>query len=230
LWAAGRFSVEDGPGSKVAVLMPFVKTLVQDARDDYDSFERDADALVRHIEASGREPIVKMRATTQDFATVLADRSVASVVLRGFGSLSAVAASEDVDDAPHALIDWVSLARMADHLKLGKFVMRTCGGATRLFNPPLACGVVSSYKNIWAPVGRVIHVAGLDDDDNKFIRPVTDKDELTYDEIYEEFPLQRHRNVPKFVPNPLYFGVRALHNHIVDTSNLHLVDGTEPKA
>ncbi len=132
LWRAGRISVPDVPGSRVAVLMPFVKELVQDPRDDYDSFENDADALVRHIEASDREPVVKMRATMEDFATVMADRSVPTVILRGFGNLSAVSASlQKGDNGPHRLIDWILLARMADHLKLGRFVMRTCAGLTR---------------------------------------------------------------------------------------------------
>jgi hypothetical protein len=103
---------------------------------------------------------------------------------------------------------------MADHLKLGRFVMRMCAGPTRIFNPPLPCGVVSSYKNILAPVGHVIHITGLDDEVNTLIRSVTDKDELTYQQVHEAFPLQRHRDVPRSIPDPVYYGIRELHNHL----------------
>jgi hypothetical protein len=196
--------------------MPFVKQLVQDPRDDYHSFEKDADALVKRIEASDREPVVKMRATPADFATVMADRTVPTVVVRGFGNLSHVAtASDRGENGPYELIDWLRLAGMAEHLKLGRFVMRMCAGATRIFNPPLPCGVVSSYTNIWAPVGHIIHVAGLEDCANELIRPITDKDELTYQQIHEEFPLRRNRDVPNFIPDAVYSGVRALHNHLL---------------
>ena len=91
-------------------------------------------------------------------------------------------------------------------------------GIDACFNPPLPCGVVSSYKNIWAPVGHVIQVVGLEEDANKLIRSVTDQDELTYQDIHEKFPLQRHRNVPSFIPDPVYSGARGLYNHLLDTS------------
>lgn len=209
----GRFSVPDGPGARVAVLMPFVEGLVQDPRDDYDSFERDADALVDHIEAQGRHAEVRMRATVADFADVMADPTVPTVILRGFGNLSAISTPMVSDDCgSYTHLEWHHLSQMADHLKLGQFVMRCCGGMTRIFNPPLGYGVVSSHRNVLAPLGLAISVVGLEDPVNDLIRPITTTDELSRDDILEQFPLQRLRQVPEFVPDAVYVGARAIHN------------------
>jgi hypothetical protein len=209
---AGRFSVPDGPGARVAVLMPFVQGVVQDPRDDFDSFEADADALVADIESHGREPVVRMRATVDDFEAVMNDPAIATVVVRGFGNLSSISTPLGPgDDAAYTNLEWLHLSRMASHLKLGRFVVRSCGGMTRIFNPPLGYGVVSSHQNIWAPVGFVISVKGLDDPVNQLIRPITRTDELTREDILSQFPLQRLRDVPEFIPDALYVGARAVH-------------------
>ena len=214
---AGLFSAPEGPGSRVALLMPFVDALVQDPRDDYQSFEDDAAELVRHYEANDRVPLVIMRATPDDFAGVMADATIPTVVIRGFGSLSQVAATlEKGDDTQYGHLDWLHLAKMATHLKLGEIIMRSCGGATRRFNAPLPVGIASSFNNILAPVGRAISVVGLDDEANNLIRPVTDSDELTYNEIREQFPLQRNREVTGSVPNGVYMTVRNIYNHTVN--------------
>lgn len=213
LRAAGRFSQPDGPGARVAVLMPFVSGLVQDPRDGLESFERDADALVSHIVAHGREPVLRLRATVADFEDVLTDSSISTVVVRGFGNLSAISTPLGAgDDSAYCSLEWLHLSRMADHLKLGRFVARSCGGATRIFNVPLGYGVASSHRDIWAPVGYVISVEGLEDPANELIRPVTDKDELTREDILSLFPLQRLRPVPGYVPDALYVGARAVHS------------------
>ncbi|WP_270889818.1 hypothetical protein [Pedococcus sp. 5OH_020] len=212
LKAAGEFSLRDGPGAKVAVLMPFVAGLVQDQRDDYASFESDAQALVAHIEANDREPVLHMRATVADFESAMTDPTIPTVILRGFGNLSAISTPREAGpDAPYTVLEWSHLAAMADHLKLGKFVMRSCGGMTRIFNPPLGYGVVASHRDILAPVGLAISVVGLDDPVNDFIRPVTETEQLTREDILSQFPLQRLRDVPEFIPDSVYVGARALH-------------------
>ena len=155
-----------------------------------------------------------MRAALEDFAEVMADPTVSSVIVRGFGNFSAMATPfHRGQDVPYGMLDWRILAGMADHLKLGPFVMRTCAGLTREFNPPLGFGVVNSHRNIRAAVGRVLSVVGLEDEQNDLIRPVTDKDVLTYDDIKEQFPLQRQRNVPAIVPDRAYVAARALYAH-----------------
>lgn len=215
LMSAGRFSEPDGPGARVAVLMPFVEGLAQDERDNFASFEHDAEALTNHVAANDREPVLKMRATVTDFETVVSDPTICSIILRGFGGLSAVATPKySAEDSPFVPLDWLHLSKMSQHLKLGTFVMRTCGGTPRIFNAPLPYGVVKSHRNILAPVGRVISLVGLSDPANDFIKPITDLDELTYEEIRAQFPLRRLRNVPGFVPDGLYSSARALHNMI----------------
>ena len=212
------FSEPNEPGSKVAILMPFVNAIVRDERDDFESYEQDAAALIAHVRAQGREPHLRMRATPADFAAVLQDRSVASVVIRGTGTLSAVATALDhcEEDGPYCYLDWLHFAKMATHLKLGRITMRVCGGTPRRFNPPLPCGAASSYSNIWAPVGHLIHVAGLDDPVNDLIRPVTDADELSYDQIKEKFPLERNWDVPSSLPDGIYVGARQVYNHFLN--------------
>jgi hypothetical protein len=105
---------------------------------------------------------------------------------------------------------------MADHLKLGRFVMRSCGGTTRVFNPPLGYGVVSSHANILAPVGYVISLVGLEDPVNELIRPVTQLDELSREDVLHHFPLQRLRDVPDFVPDTAYVLARSVRFHFSD--------------
>jgi hypothetical protein len=214
---AGLLSQPDGPGARVAVLMPFVQGLVQDPRDGFDSFERDAEALVKEIESNDREAVVRMRATVADFEDVVNDATVATVIVRGFGNLSAISTPlAPGDDAPYISLEWLHLSRMASHLKLGRFVVRSCGGMTRIFNPPLGYGVVTSHRNIWAPVGFVISVEGLDDPVNELIRPITDTDELTREDILSQFPLQRLRDVPEYIPDAVYVGARAVHSFFND--------------
>ena len=106
-----------------------VQGLVQDPRDNFDSFERDAEALVKDIEANGREADVRMRATVSDFDDVMNDPSIATVVVRGFGNLSTICTPVGPGDhAPYTNLEWLHLSRMASHLKLGRFVVRSCGG------------------------------------------------------------------------------------------------------
>ncbi|HVN10916.1 MAG TPA: hypothetical protein VMT69_02400, partial [Kineosporiaceae bacterium] len=156
---AKRFSVPDEPGSRVAIMMLFIPGLAHNGRDGYESFEQDACELVAQATATGREPVLRMRASVADFAEVMTDPTVASVVVRGFGSFSAVSTPLwQGRDVPYGMLDWRILAGMADHLKLGSFVMRTCASLSREFNPPLPFGVVSSHRNIHAAVGRIVNV------------------------------------------------------------------------
>lgn len=220
---AGQFSEPDGPGARVAIVMPFVQALVQSDRDNFASFEQDADALVNHLAANDREPVLRMCATVADFESVVTDRTISSVIVRGFGTLSAVATPKEAgEDSPVVLLDWLHLSTMAPHLKLGKFTMRTCAGVSRVFNAPLPYGVVSSHRNILAAVGKVISLVGLEDPANELIKPITESHELTYEEIKTRFPFQRGPKVPESVPDVLYHGARGLRNVIVSATSASL--------
>jgi hypothetical protein len=181
LRSAGAFSEPDETGSKVAILVPFMDELVVEQElDSRKSFEGQT----------------IMGATREDFERVLADESIPTVVVAGFGNLSAIAISLSSEgDQPFRFgyLDWLHLAGMATHLKLGKFVALQCGGYYRQFNPPLASGVQSSYQDILAPAGKGRYATG---DWEKEIAPVTTSDELSYDQIKEMYPMQRRMGIP----------------------------------
>jgi hypothetical protein len=223
---AGRVSVPDRPGATVALLMPFVPGLVQDLRDGFGAYERDAEDLTKDYQDRGYETDLRMLATVSDFADVLRNTSISTIVVRGFGTLSSIATPHyQGTDAPYGYLDWLHLAKMANHLKTGNFVMRVCGIATRRFNPPLPAGVVTSFRNIWAPAGKYLYVAGLDDPANELIRPITGEETLGYDQISEKFPLQRNWDVPAVVPDAVYDVARTIYNN---NFNAHLASLPQP--
>jgi len=185
--------------------MPFVPGLVQDERDGWDSFLRDAELLEEKIVRTRRIPDIRLGATVDDFRDVMGEEGkyIPTVVVRGFGALSYMSVpTGDGDD--YALLSWLGLSKMASHLKQGKFIMRTCGLRNRRFNAPLAVGVVNSHRDIWAAVDHIISVVGLEDEANALIRPVTDVPELSYEDVLRQFPLQRNRSVPAAVPDSVY--------------------------
>ncbi|GAB3058398.1 hypothetical protein GCM10027053_20320 [Intrasporangium mesophilum] len=216
--ARGQFSVEDAPGAKVAIMMPFVPSLVQDPRDDYEFYESDAASLVGHYRSIDRVPVTFMRATPDDFARVLADRTIPTVVVRGTGTLSSVATPlERTDDRSYGFLDWLHAAKMATHLKVGSTIMRVCGRMQRRFNPPWPVGFSASFANIYAPVGEVISMANLEEPDNKLIRRVSSSDELSYQEVKDTFRVSRQWNVTTGVPDSVYIAARDVYNQTLNT-------------
>jgi hypothetical protein len=215
---ANAYSVPDDVGTRVAILVPFIQELVYEEEDSQANFEKQTDELMTHYAQHERDPYYVMGATPADFEDTLTDRSVPTVVVSGFGNFSATAVPFSKDrrqDARFGYLDWQHLAGMSTHLKLGKFVMYTCGGFYREFNPPLASGVVSSYRNILAPIGLGIKAVGMQVNE-PLIQPVTTKDELDYEEIKRLYPLQRERVVPPVVPDPAYVAVRGLYNRYLN--------------
>jgi hypothetical protein len=214
LQSNGALSAPDEDGSKVAILVPFLSEFVQDHRDSRANFEKLAAELMQLTRQRGRDPFHIMGATPADFERVLLDKSVPSVVVAGFGNLSAMAvplSKHRERDSRFAYLDWMHLAGMASHLKLGSFVMYTCGVCDRDFNAPFPVGVVNSHKNIYAPVGRALYATGVRDNE-PLINPATTVEELTYSAIRELFPLQRRRNVSTVLPDRAYTAARDLFN------------------
>jgi hypothetical protein len=197
--------------------MPFVAGLVQDERDGWDSFLRDAELLEQKIVRTRRTPDIRLGATVDDFIEVMGEKGkhTPTVVVRGFGALSYMSVpTGDGDD--YALLSWLGLSKMASHLKRGKFIMRTCGVRNRRFNAPLAVGVVNSHRDIWAAVGHVISIVGLEDEANALIKPVTDTLELSYEDVLRQFPVQRNRSVPTAVPDTVYALAKGLYDSSVN--------------
>ncbi|MEO6513142.1 MAG: hypothetical protein ABIR37_00500 [Candidatus Saccharimonadales bacterium] len=207
--SAKEFSEPDEPGSKVAILVAFMAELVEHELDSQESFDRQTDKLVDYYTARQREPTPVVNATKGDFERVLADKSVSTVVVAGFGNFSAIAVPlQGSPEEPfrYGYLDWLHLAGMATHLKLGKFVALHCGGYMRQFNPPLAAGVTSSYRNILAPVGKGRFATG---DWEKEVGPITTAEELSYDQIHETYPLRTSGKLA-VLPAAAYVAVRGM--------------------
>jgi len=215
-----RFSVRPDLESKVAILIPFIHELVQDPRDSQADFAEQTDRLEIHYRSLGLVPISVMGASVSDFEIVFSDRSIPSVVVVGFGNLSAVAVPFSKDrsnDARYGLYDWLHIAHAATHLKLGKVVMLTCAVRDREFNVPFASGAVRSYSNIYAPMRHPIFANGIMQD-LPLVEPVTLHDELSYERVKEAYPLERNRNMPG-VPDHVYTLARSAYNLTINRHN-----------
>lgn len=218
LQSEGSYSVPDEAGSRVAILVPFIAALVQDPRDSRQNFETQTAALVDQYVAKDRDPHFIMGATPEDFEQVLADASIPTVVVTGFGNFSAVATplSRDMRQANrYGYLDWLHLAGMATHLKFGEFVMMQCGGFNREFNPPLGCGVVHTFSNISAATGKARYATDIGGEESP-VKQITTENELTYRQVRELFPLQRNWDVPPLVPDPAYVAALGVYNHLLN--------------
>jgi hypothetical protein len=67
-----------------------------------------------------------VRPTPLQIGRIMTDRSVVSLVFIGHGSFSSYHAYHD-ETKSYDIVDWASIASMADHLKTGYFEQRTCG-------------------------------------------------------------------------------------------------------
>lgn len=155
--------------------------------DDPVTFRAEALALADGFQGEGRAVEVILEAEATDIRMVLQEPSFSDVVVIGHGNLSSVMVDniEDPDRLFH--YDWASVAKDADHLKLGKFVQRTCAKPKRRLSVPLGLFAVSEHRNVLAPVGHYFAPTDLNHPDNDLIRPVTTKRRLSYDDIKSQF-------------------------------------------
>lgn len=193
LLESGELSDPDVPGAKAAVLVPFMAALVQDRRDTERNFEQQSERVRAHFRARGQAADVFMRATVEDFRTVLRNREYASVALAGFGNISAIAVPFDRDKKSlrYGYIDWVHTAGMANHVKLGQLLMLQCCGFNREFNPPWGVGIMSDHRNIIGDVGQPRYTTFPLPEN-----PVTDQNELTYREVRRTYQVERFPSRP----------------------------------
>lgn len=221
LRAEGAFSVPDEAGSKVAILVPYLEEVVYDQRDSRANFEKQTAELIAHYLRRERDPYHVMGATPGDFEQALTDASVSTVVVEGFGNFSAIAVPFSKDrskDMRYGYLDWQHLAGMANHLKLGKFVMYSCCGFMRAFNPPLAAGIMNSHADIVAPTGQGIHATGMQDNE-ALMKPVTTEENLTYDAIKQLFRTPPPEDIPAMVPEAAYMAARGVYHHLIRRQN-----------
>jgi|GEM_PF-3058284 len=219
----GKVSVPNESGSKVAIMVPFISELIQNPGDNYDEFVKQTAAYEAHYKAQGRKPFSVMGATIEDFYDVLADPSIPSMVVTGWGNMSSIAApfaKDRNEDARYGYLDWLHFSDRATHVKLGDFVMLQCGGFNKPFNPPLPLGIVSSHANILGTPG-VAHYAAQSLEGELLPPAITTSRELSYDEIKQQYPLRRDRALPivpeSMVPAGVYTAARDLFNRHLNT-------------
>ncbi len=208
-------SVADYTGSKVAILVPFVEEVIRDGRDSRVNFERQTKVLTERYKRRERDPFHIMGATPDDFLAILTDRTVPTVVVAGTGTISSVLVplSRDRDQDPRiGYLDWLHLAGMANHLKLGQFVMLQCGRYKAGLNVPLGVGVVKSHADIFGALGRSRFTTDVDFVEAPVV-PITTEPELSYEYITDEFRVERNRNVPDVVPDTAFVVIRDFWNH-----------------
>jgi len=219
----GKVSVPDEPGSKVAIIAPFISELIQNPGDTFDQFENQVAAYEAYYQGIGREPVTLLGATLQDVKDVITDPSIPSMVVTGWGNMSSVAAPFAKDrglDARYGYLDWLHFSDVATHVKQGHYVMLHCGGLRNEFNPPVALGIMQSHANILGLPG-LPHYASQSLEGELFPPAITSDKELTYSAIKELFPLKRDRNIPvipdSMVPDGLYKVARNLYNNHLNT-------------
>lgn len=180
----GEVSARVEDGARVAVLASFMPELVQDKRDSRRHFLEQIERVEALFRSSGQDTAVFMRATMEDYRKVLQDRQFGSIVLAGFGNISAIAVPFDRDEADsrYAYLDWLHASALADHVKLGKLVMLQCNGLPRTFNAPWGVGIMSSHSDIIGAVGQQRYASY-----DLPTTPVTDEDELGYRQILAQY-------------------------------------------
>lgn len=144
---------------------------------ELESFRTEAFEIADRAVKNGLKAEVAIDASRDDITRLIQDPSIASMFMIGNGSLSSLIL--DVEDR----FDWHDAARATNHLKLGGFVQRQCGGLSRRFNVPLGLFVVEDPRNVHAAVGREFYPLSLDDPENQKIQPVFTSKKFSYESI-----------------------------------------------
>ncbi len=185
----GEVSAPVGDGAGIAILASFMPELVQDKRDSWRQFLGQIERVEALLQSSGQVPTIFMRATVEDYREVLRDRKFGSIVLAGFGNISAIAVPLERDEGSshYTYLDWLHASALADHVKLGKLVMLQCSGLLRTFNAPWGVGIMSSHTDIIGAVGQQRYAAS-----DLPSSPVTDVDVLSYGQIFTQFQSENY--------------------------------------
>ncbi len=141
------------------------------------SFRNEALALADRIHHTGRATELAIDATRNDITRLIQDPNIVSMYMIGNGSLSALIL--DIEDR----YDWYDAAVATNHVKLGMFIQRQCGGLTRKVNVPLGLFVVNDPRNVLAAVGVEFYPLSLGDEENRKIKPVFNPGSFSYQSI-----------------------------------------------
>ncbi len=118
------------------------------------------------------------------FQELMSDRGISDVTLVGHGSLSHVVLDDE-------RFNWFDMARTTEHLKMGRFTARTCGGQFTDLNVPLGWPIMSRASDVIAAAGHNFRPKSINDSANELLQPVTTQDDLTYEDVKRLFPKQQ---------------------------------------
>jgi len=144
---------------------------------ELESFRSEAYALADRVVATGGTPELAVDASREDINTIIKDPNISSMYIIGNGSLSALILAE------RDYYDWINASDATDHLKLGSFVQRQCGGLRRALNVPLGLFVVSDPINVHAALNEEFYPVSLDDPVNDMVLPVLQSWPVTYEQV-----------------------------------------------
>jgi|GEM_PF-2421111 len=142
---------------------------------ELESFHREAHELVAR---QTTPTVLAIDASRSEITDLVRDRSVSSMIVIGNGSLSTLMLGQ------RDYFDWNSVASATDHLKLGQFIQRQCGGLTRDVNVPLGLFAIHDPRNLRAAVGNdAFFPTSLDDPVNCDIAQVFDETCVSYTDV-----------------------------------------------
>lgn len=176
----GFFSVPSEIGRTAIISSLFTDEGLDTERGttELESFRQEAYALADMVSARDGIPELAVDASRGDINRLIKDPDVSDIYVIGNGSLSTLIL--DVRD----YYDWLNVSNATDHLKLGKFIQRQCGGLTRQFNPPMGLFAVSHPGDILAALDDAFYPESLSDPVNAKVQSVFTHDwPVTYEEI-----------------------------------------------
>lgn len=175
----GNFSVPKEIGKTAIITSLFTDEPIDTERGvtELESFRNEAHALAERVVAQGGRPELAIDASRGDIDQLIKDPEVSDMYVIGNGSLSNLILDE------RDYYDWVNASNATDHLKLGSFIQRQCGGLTRETNVPLGLFVVSSPADLHAALDDAFYPMSLDDPVNDKIQPLFTEWPVTYEDI-----------------------------------------------
>lgn len=148
-------------------------------------FEREAEELRKGRELLGQRALVIAGVNSVTLEQVLTNKEISDVIVIGNGTFSQV---PDDKRQQHDWIDWDDVSRMANHLKRGRFIQRTCGNVPPGFPVPFPIFALSHHANAYSPVGDSFQPEDCKTEEERYreelkIKPVTQSHFMSFDEI-----------------------------------------------
>lgn len=197
LHLGNKYSLESGVG-RVAILCSYFTDIYgilhstdvsKHKKQVIDNFRQEANDIKGILKIIGLESTVFYDVKRQDINEVVNDSTYSDVVIIGNGTLTSLFINDKNDN----IYDWQDISENSKHLKLGAFIQRQCGNyCLDSIAVPMGLFLMSEHQNIYAAVNKTFNPKTLFDLENKYIKSVTEKSPLLYDEIKLSFNYGRH--------------------------------------